>query len=110
MYVRTAMIAAVLSIATLAHAASDQERWLTKLDNYAVRIGTPRDATIVDAFWHAKAACICSEESSLAQRPGYIVVGEGVDGLLTFCAVPSFDENGALDGAAGCQHFVPLAK
>ena len=109
-YVRTAMIAALLSMATFAHAATDQDRWLTRLENYAVRIGTARDATIVDAFWHAKAACICSETGSLSHRPGYVVVGEGTDGLIATCAIPVFDENGALEIAAGCQEFLPLAK
>ena len=110
MYARTAMIAALVSIATLAHASTDRDRWLEKLDNYAVVIGTPRDATIVEAFAHAKAACVCSEEGSLDRRPGYVTVGEGVDGLITICAIPLFDENGAFEGAAGCQRFHPLAK
>ena len=110
MYARTAMIAALLSIATVTHAATDRDRWLTRLDNYAVHVGMPRDATVVDAFAHAKAACICTEEGSLFRRPGYIVVGDDADGLSTFCVVPSFDDSGALELAAGCQSFVPLAK
>ena len=111
MYTRTAMIAAaLLSIATLAHAGTDRDRWLTKLDNFAVQIGTPRDATVVDAFAHAKAACICTEEGSLFRRPGFFVVGEDTGGLSTFCVVPSFDETGALEMAAGCQSFIPLSK
>lgn len=110
MHRRIAMIAALLSIATLAHAATDRDRWLSKLDDYAVVIGTPRDATIVDAFSHAKAACICAEEGSLARRPGYVTVGEGADGLIAICGVPIFDENGAFESAVGCQRFFPLAK
>ena len=110
MYVRTAVTAALISIAALAHAATDRDRWLAKLDNYAVVIGTPRDATIVDAFAHAKAACICAEEGSLARRPGYVTVGEGVDGLIAICGIPIFDESGAFEGAVGCQRFYPLAK
>jgi hypothetical protein len=39
-----------------------------------------------------------------------VTVGEGVDGLITICGIPIFDENGALEGAAGCQRFYPLAK
>ena len=110
MYVRTAVTAALLSIAALAHASTDRDRWLAKLDDRAVVIGTSRDATIVDAFAHAKAACVCAEEGSLARRPGYVTVGEGADGLIAICGIPIFDENGALEGAAGCQRFYPLAK
>jgi hypothetical protein len=44
------MCAALLSVAALAHATTDRDRWLSKLDNYAVVVGTARDATIVEAF------------------------------------------------------------
>jgi hypothetical protein len=71
------MIAALPSVETVAHAATDRARWLSKLDNYAVVIGMPRDATIVDAFAHAKPACICAEEGSLDRISGYVTVGEG---------------------------------
>lgn len=108
--IRTGMIVALLSIAAVAQAATDRDRWLGKLDSYVVVVGTPRDATIVEAFAHAKAACVCAEEGSLARRPGYLTVGEGVDGLVTTCAIPIFDESGAFEGAAGCQRFDPLAK
>jgi hypothetical protein len=105
-----AMAFALLAMSTLAHAGTDRDRWLQELDKYAVRVGTPRVATIVDAVRYAKAACICTETGSLARRPGLVVVGEGVDGLLTFCAIPSFDEHGSLEMAVGCSSFVPLAR
>jgi hypothetical protein len=110
MYVRTALIAALLSMATLSHAGTEHDHWVARLKKYAVYIGTPKAATIVDAFPYAKAACICNESGSLNHRPGYVVVGEGADGLIAYCAVPSFDENGALELAAGCASFVLLAK
>jgi hypothetical protein len=111
MYVRTALIAALLSIATLAHAAAtDRDRWLKLVEKYAVRVGTPEVATVVDAVPHARMACVCTESGSLFRRPGFLVVGEDEQGLSTFCVVPTFDPSGALELAAGCTTFVPLAK
>lgn len=112
MYVRAALIGGLLAIATAtaSHAATDRDRFLDRIERYAVYVGTAKVPTIVDAVPKAKMACVCTETGSLARRPGLLTVGEGTDGLLTFCAIPHFDENGALDQAAGCQSFVPLAR
>jgi hypothetical protein len=110
MFLRTAMVAGLLAMTTLTHAASDHDRWVDHLERYAVYVGGPDAATIVDAFSKAKSACVCTEEGSLSKRPGYITVGDGVDGLLSFCAIPLFDENGALESAVGCASYVPLVK
>ncbi len=112
MHVRAALIAGFLAIssATASHAATDRDRFLDRIERYAVLVGTPKVPTIVDAVLKAKMACVCTESGSLAGRPGLLTVGEGVDGLLTFCAIPHFDESGALDSAAGCPSYVPLTR
>jgi hypothetical protein len=110
MSLRTALMVAVLSVATLANAGTERDRWLSMLEKYAVYVGTDKVPTVVDAFARAKSACVCTEAGSLFRRPGYPVVGEGTDGLIAFCVVPIFDENGAFESAAGCSTFVPLAK
>jgi hypothetical protein len=110
MYVRTALIAALLSIGTLSHAGTDRDRWLKLLEKYAVYIGTPKTASLVDAVRYAKSACVCTQDDSLNHRPGFLTVAEGVDGLISTCAIPLFDENGALENAVGCWSFVPVAK
>src|SRR5262245_4899359 len=110
MYFRTALIAALLSIASLGHAATDRDHWLKLLEKYAVFVGSDKVPTVVDAVPRAKMACVCTETGSLFRRPGLLTVGEGADGLITFCVIPLFDENGALESAAGCSTFIPLAK
>jgi hypothetical protein len=111
MSLRNALTAALLAMATLTHAASDHDKWVGQLQKYAVYVGSDTVPTIVDAFSKAKSACICSsDEGALANHPGYITVGDGVDGLLTICAVPIFDSNGAFESAAGCAKFAPLVK
>ncbi len=107
---RTMLTAALLAVATIASAASDHDRWVGQLQKYAVYVGSDGVPTIIDAFAKAKSACICTEEGSLQHRPGYITFGDGIGGLLGICAVPSFDEDGAFESAAGCFDFVPLVK
>jgi hypothetical protein len=104
---RTALTAALLAAATLANAASDHDRWVANLGKYAVYVGS---GSIVEAFDKAKSACVCTEEGSLAKRPGFITIGDGVDGLISFCAIPLFDANGAYESAVGCSAYVPLVK
>jgi hypothetical protein len=113
MYVRTALVAALLAIttATASHAAAtDRDRFLSRIERYAVYVGTDKVATIVDAVAKGRMACVCTETGSLSRRPGVLTVGEGADGLITFCAIPQFDADGALELAVGCQSFIPLAK
>jgi len=110
MYVRTTLITALLAVATASHAASDRDRFLDRIERYAVYVGSAKVATIVDAVPKAKMACVCTETGALARRPGLLTVGEGADGLTTFCVIPSFDESGTLELAVGCQSFVPLAR
>jgi hypothetical protein len=110
MSLRTAMVAGLLAITTLANAASDHDRWVDHLEKYAVYVGGSGASTIVDAFSKAKSACVCTEDGSLAKRPGYITVGDGADGLISFCAIPLFDDAGALWSAVGCASYVPLVK
>jgi hypothetical protein len=110
MNVRRALIVGLLSLSTVAHAATDRDRWLRRLDNYAVYVGSAKVPTVVDAFPYAKAACICTAEGSQARMPGYVTVGDGVDGLISFCVIPIFDPDGALVIATGCADWVPLSK
>jgi hypothetical protein len=110
MLLRNTLAAALLAMATLAHAGSDHDKWVGQLQKYAVYVGTDTVPTIVDAFSKAKSACICTAEGSLENRPGYITFGDGIGGLLSICAVPQFDEDGVFEGAAGCSKFAPLVK
>jgi hypothetical protein len=110
MRLRTALMGGLLLISAVVHAATDHDRWVSRLEKYAVYVGSGRVATVLDAFAYAKAACICTEEGSLSRRPGYVTIGEGVDGLISFCVIPIFDPDGALELATGCSEFVPLAK
>ncbi len=108
MSLRTALTAALLALATIAHAGgTDHDRWVDHLEKYAVYVG---EGGIIEAFSKAKSACICTEEGSLSKRPGYITVGDGADGLISFCAIPLFDDLGALWTAVGCASYVPLVK
>jgi hypothetical protein len=112
MYARMAAIAALLALASFGHAdaATDRDQWVKRLQKYAVVVGTPEVATVLDAVDRAKMACVCTESGSLYRRPGLLVVGEDTEGLSTFCVIPAFDPDGALVSAAGCGSFVPMAK
>jgi hypothetical protein len=50
MSLRTVLVAGLLAMTTLAHAASDHDRWVDHLEKYAVYVGGPEASSIVDAL------------------------------------------------------------
>jgi hypothetical protein len=90
-----------LSFAVPAWAATDLDSFTKLLFKYAV------DLSAFGSPLKVKAACVCDDGSN---APGFVGLSPvGTPGIL-YCALPSVDGSGALQGVTLCEHFAVLGK